>query len=318
MQEQAHTASGKYIVYELAEGVARGASLSSRLETFSGIFGEFAVNIVRVGEVSGTLHENLLYLAEELKKGEALKRKILGALIYPALIVAATIVIASLLTLYIFPKIVPVFESFKTELPLSTTILIAVSTFLLQWGWWLLGGIVLFSVGVVFLLRVRAVKLVTHRLILAVPLLGTLARYYNLANISRTLSLLLKTDVRVVQALEIVAASTQNLAYRQELERAGESIIGGKKMSAHFAQDRTLFPSMLPAMVYVGESTGNLSESLRFCAEMYEEEIDDLTKNLTSLIEPALMIFMGIIVGFVAISIITPIYGITQHLNPYR
>lgn len=315
LEEQAHSHSSRYIFHALAQNVARGAPLSAGLKKFEKLFGEFAVNIVKIGEVSGTLNENLNYLAEELKKGESLKKKVVGALVYPAVIVVATLGITLMLTLYIFPKITPIFQSFRTGLPLSTKILIAVSGFLIHDGLWLVLAIVACVVAFSFARRNATFRLHTDMYMLRLPFFGQLMQYYNLANISRTLGLLLRTDVRVVTALEVVADSSKNRAYRAALKRAEENIVTGKKLSSQFSVDPKLFPPIFAQMVMVGESTGNLSGGLGFCAEMYEEEIDDLTKNLTSILEPALMIFMGILVGFIAISIITPIYGITSQLH---
>ncbi len=306
-------------VYEtLSQHIANGQPLSSGLGKFPELFGEFAINIVGVGETTGTLPDNLHYLAEELKKKQTLKKKVMGALIYPMLIVVATSGIAMLLTVYIFPKITPIFKSFHTALPLSTQILIAVSGFLITDGLWLLFWIGIFVVVFLLLLRWKKFCYWYDRFLLTIPIVGTIIRYYNVVNITRTLGLLLSCDVRVVEAFEIVAKSTKNPVFRREMENAAKHALRGQKIAYQFQESTQIFPPMVPQMIAVGESTGNLSESLVFCAEMYEEEISDLTKNLTNMLEPVLMIVMGLIVGFVAISIITPIYGITQNLTPYR
>src|SRR5262249_43122338 len=129
-------------------------------------------------------------------------------------------------------------------------------------------------------------------------------------------SILLRSDVRIIEAMELVANSTKNLAYREELMRAREEIAKGQKISAQFRLNKNLFPSLMTQMVSVGESTGNLGGTFAFLSDMYEEDIGELTKNLTTLLEPILMIIMGGVVGFIAISIITPIYSITSALQP--
>jgi len=306
-------------VYQtLSRHIAKGQPLSSGLGKFPSIFGEFAVHIVGVGETTGTLPDNLNYLAEELKKKQTLKKKVMGALIYPILIVLSTTGIAALLTVYIFPKITPIFKSFHAALPLSTKILIAVSGFLIKDGLWLLFGLGIFAVLFFLLLRVRRFHYWYDRFLLTVPIIGKIICYYNVVNITRTLGLLLRSDVRVVEAFEIVAKSTKNPVFRRAMESAATHALRGQLIAHQFKERAQIFPPMVAQMIAVGESTGNLSESLVFCAEMYEEELSDLTKNLTNMLEPILMIVMGLIVGFVAISIITPIYGITQNLTPYR
>ena len=298
--------------------VAKGQPLSSGLAKFSRQFGMFAINIIEVGEKTGTLPDNLSYLADELKKNQALRKKVIGALVYPIVIVLATTGITGFLTIYIFPKITPIFASFHTTLPLSTRILIAVSQFLIKDGIWLVLGLILASVALFFTLRVEAVRYRFDRFLLSLPVLGKVIQYYNVVNITRTLGLLISCDVRVVESFDIVAKSTKNLVFKRVMKRAATHVMKGQKIAEQFRGSAQIFPSMVPQMLAVGEATGNLTGSLRFCAEMYDEEIDDLTKNLTNLLEPVLMIVMGLVVGFVAVSIITPIYGITQNITPYH
>ncbi|HEY9585497.1 MAG TPA: type II secretion system F family protein [Candidatus Paceibacterota bacterium] len=315
-----HTTSRSvsHVYQTLSRHIAKGQSLSSGLGKFPRLFGEFAIHIVSVGETTGTLSDNLNYLAEDLKKKQTLKKKVMGALIYPVLIVVATTGIAVLLTVYIFPKITPIFKSFHTTLPLSTQMLIAISGFLIKDGLWMLFGIAVLIIFFLLLLRLKRFRYWYDRFLLSIPILGKIIRYYNVVNITRTLGLLLRSDVRVVEAFEIVAKSTKNPVFRKEMESAARHALRGQTVAYQFKESERIFPPMVAQMIAVGESTGNLSESLVFCAEMYEEEISDLTKNLTNMLEPVLMIVMGLIVGFVAISIITPIYGITQNLTPYR
>jgi type II secretory pathway component PulF len=317
MLKDQSSGSAAYIFESITVDVSNGQPLSSGMQKFERFFGVFCVNIIRVAESSGTLYQNLEYISEELKKKQALRRKVIGALIYPAVIVTATLGITLLLTLYIFPKIVPVFASVKATLPFTTRSLIAISGFLSHWGWVLLGVIVILFVIFFLSLRIRKVHLFFDRLLLRLPIFGSISRYYNLTNISRTLSLLLHSDVRIVAAIDLVAASTRNLAYRDSLIASRERLMKGQKISSQFTQQPRLYPSIFAQMITVGESTGNLTSTLKYLSEMYEEEIGELTKNLTTMLEPILMIVMGLIVGYIAISIITPIYSITQNLNPH-
>ena len=314
---QSQSSSASYIVGSLCNHVASGQALSTGMQKFERIFGPFCINIVRVGESSGTLHENLNYLSEELKKKQALKKKVVGALVYPAVIVFATVGISLVLTVYIFPKITPIFQSFKTELPFTTRTLIALSNFLINDGLYLLIGSIAAVVGIYFLMKVIAIKRVLDRVLLTLPMFGKLSQYYNLANTSRTLGLLLKSDVRILEAFTIVSESTRNLAYKEALQEVLAQISKGQRISVELQKYPKFFPPLATQMISVGEQTGNLSGTLMYLSDMYEEEINDLTKNLTTLLEPVLMIVMGIIVGFIAVSIITPIYGITQNLKPY-
>jgi len=316
LNKQNTSRSIKHILKSVITDVENGSFLSSSLRKFEKVFGELAVNIIEIGEISGTLPENLNYLAEELKKKQALRRKVVGAMIYPGIIIVATLGITVLLTAFVFPKILPIFKSVNFDLPLSTKALIWISDLFvfhgLAIGLTLLGAII----GFWLLLKTKYVRLWYDRALISVPILGTLLQSYHMANICRTLGVLLKSEIMIVKAASIAANSSTNAAYKRELNQMAVALTRGEKMSTHMEKNVRLFPPILSQMVTVGESTGNLSDTMLFLAEMYEGEVDEQTKNLSTVIEPVLMVFMGIIVGFVAISIITPIYEITQHLNP--
>ncbi len=316
IEKQSHTKAAKHILQSVIHDVENGQFVSTGLNKFKQVFGVFTINIIHVGEVSGTLEENLNYLAEELQKKQALRRKLISSLIYPALIVVATFGITGLLTIFVFPKILPIFNSFNFKLPWTTRVLIFVSTAVLHYWVFIILGLIIVIAGSLLLLRIKRLRYFFHRSILVVPVLGNLLQSYYMANFCRTLGLLLKSDVRIVKATSITANTISNLVYQRQFENIAEKITQGEKISTYMEGNNRLFPPILSQMITVGEATGNLSQSLLFLAELYENEVDQQTKNLSTVLEPALMIFMGILVGFVAISIITPIYGITQNLKP--
>jgi type IV pilus assembly protein PilC len=315
LKAQAVTKSAKTIYSELIKDVENGQSISQSMARFPKIFSEFVTNIIQVGEHSGTLQENLTYLAVELQKKQALRRKVISSLVYPILIVLATFGITGLLTVFIFPKILPIFKSVNFPLPWTTRLLIFVSNFILHDWYYILLAALILVVALVLLMRNTKIRFIVHRGILMVPILGKLLQGYYMANFCRTLGILLKSDVPIVKAISITADSVSNMAYKKELHEISVKVTEGGKMSTHMSGKARLFPPILSQMVTVGESTGHLSSSLMFLAELYESEVDELTKNLTTVLEPLLMVFMGVLVGFVAISIITPIYGITQHIS---
>jgi type IV pilus assembly protein PilC len=316
IKSQSPSKSAGFIIASLISEVENGQFLSSAMAQFKKVFGEFALNVVRIGEVSGTLNENLNYLSEELKKNQELKRKIVSALIYPMVIVAATLGISGLLVVYVLPKILPVFKSFKFQLPWSTRSLIFIADGLSRYGLYIFLGLVAVFTGLLFLLRRPGARRGFDSFVLRLPILGPMFQNYFLANFCRTLGLLLKSEIRIEEAALVVASTASNLAFRRELEIIAVNITKGEKLSAHMLSRPKFFPPMMAQMAGVGETAGNLSGSLLYLASIYEEELSDSAKNLSSAIEPVLMIFMGIVVGFIAVSIITPIYGITQNLHP--
>ena len=316
VSEQTVSKGYSRVLKSVVKDVSNGTSLAKSLSKFPRIFGDFGINIIKVGESSGTLSQNLDYLADELHKRQALRNKITGALVYPAVITVATLGITGFLILYLFPKIMPVFSSLNMELPLSTKIVIAVSGFLQQWGLWFIVGVFAFGALSTFLInRFPKVRMAYDRMMLSLPVFGVMFRYYNLANMNRTLGLLLKSGITLAEALPLTADTTANTVYKRELRLMAAAANRGEQLSGHLKKHRGLFPDLMPQMIAIGERSGSLSNTLVYLSGLYEAEVDDFTKNLSSLIEPALMIIMGVLVGFTAISIITPIYGITQNLS---
>ena len=317
IKEQTRKNRHVLILKTIIEDVSKGQYLSTSLAKFTKIFGDFSINIISFGESTGMLSENLEYLAEELKKKNALKKKIIGAFIYPLIITIATFSITGFLMIYLFPKIMPVFSSLNITLPLSTKIVIFLSEFIRNYYMFLILGSIVLVVGLVFSVKKKpAFQRYFDGFILKLPIVGKVIQNYNLANITRTMGLLLKSGVTLTETLEIVARITGNTAYREEFKNITTATARGELVSAALANNRELFPDTLTQIISVGERSGNLSQSLLYLSELYESEVDDFTKNLSTTIEPVLMIVMGIIVGFIAISIITPIYSITQNLTP--
>ncbi len=300
----------------LLADVESGRTLSSALAQTAEIKSPIIVSMIRIGEASGTLPESLGYIASELKSRQEVKRQIVSALVYPTIIILATLGIAVFLITYIFPKITPIFIGLQAELPLSTKILLGLSQFLAQWGWYVIGVCVLLGGLWVFVLRYKSVRLWLDRVLIRLPLSGRFIQYYNLANMCRTLGLLLASDVRIIEALQIVSTCAPHSIYTKALHDVSGGVATGQLLSVELQRYPQLFPALVVQMIAAGETTGNLPSTLTFLSDMYEADIRDMTKNLTTILEPVLMLTMGLLVGFIAISIITPIYGITQNLQP--
>lgn len=308
----------KGLVYDaVISDVSSGQYLSSSLGKFKRLFGEFAVNLIRVGENSGILSQNLAYLADELQKKSELQRKVLGTLIYPVFITIATFGVTGILTVYIFPKLMPIFTSLHVQLPLTTRIMISVSAYLRDWGvWTLLGIIVLILVFLVVRSKYANVRMWGDRVLLYIPLVGSITRSYNLTNFCRTTGLLLRSGISLTDALHITSETTKNRVYQLACAQLAVSVIRGEPLSRGLSARSDIYPDILAHMVSIGEKTGNLASTLTYLSELHEAEVEELTKTLSSSIEPVLMIVMGLLVGLIAVSVITPIYSITQHLQP--
>jgi len=310
---------GKGRVYdEVIHDVKEGQYLATSLAKHARLFGEFSINLIRVGETSGVLSQNLSYLSDELQKHHDLIRKVRAAMVYPVFITLSTLGVTATLTAFIFPKLMPIFTSLHVDLPLTTRMLIAAADYLAKWG---ITTVLVLALGVVAFFAVRnkseRMRYRTDRALLRVPIMGALARAYNLANFSRTLGLLLKSGLSLMDAIVTVGQTTHNRAYRAASKEMSDAVLRGEPVSRALAARPELFPDMFVHMVAIGESTGNLSGSLIYMSEGYESEVDELTKGLSSAIEPVLLIVMGLLVGLIAVSVITPIYSITQYLTPH-
>ncbi len=317
IREQTRNKKYVSILDTVINSVSNGQNLSTSLSKFKNIFGDFAINIIDFGEQGGILSENLEYVADELKKRQALRKKIISATIYPLFIIIATLLITIFLMVYLFPKILPIFASIRMDLPLSTRIVIFISNFMKDYG--LTSLICLIFISIAFFVTLKKNQkfhFYFDKFILKLPTVRTMIQNYNMANFTRTTGLLLKSGVTMSEALPIAAKTTSNLVYQKEFKNISNVVNRGGKISGYLIKEKDLFPEIVSQLISVGEQSGNLSNSLIYLSEMHETELEDFTKNISSLIEPLLMIFMGILVGFLAISIITPIYGITQHLSP--
>lgn len=306
----------KNVVKSLIEDVNNGKFLADGLEKFEHLFGPFFINIVRVGESSGTLSKNLLYLADELKRSKELQTKVRSAMVYPMVILVATIAVAGFLTFYIFPKLIPVFSGMKVQLPLTTRILLGVLDFVKKDGLYALVGAAVFAVAARMVVKkVKLVRYFFNDLLFYVPVVSNLTISVNMVNFTRVLGLLLKSGVKIVEAIQITGLTFNNLVYQRFLGEAGEEIKRGGQLGAFIAKHKRFFPPLVSGMIEIGESTGNLEENLEYLSGYYDEEVDTKLHALTSLIEPMMLLVMGGLVGFVALSIITPIYSISQGIQ---
>lgn len=317
IREQTKHKGYAQILDKVIHDVSNGQNLSTSLAKFKDTFGDFAINIISFGEEGGILSENLEYVAEELQKRHNLRKKIISASVYPIIVTIVTLGITIFLITYLFPKIMPIFSSINMDLPLSTQLIISINSFISEWGLIsLIILIVLIIASVTTIKKSPKVHLYFDEFILKIPGVQKIIQDYNIANFTRTMGLLLKSGVAMNEALAIAGRTIPNLVYKKELHALAGVVNRGAKISTHLAKQKKLFPDVVTQIISVGEHGGNLPDSLMYLSEMYEAKLDDFTKNISNLVEPVLMIFMGILVGFIAISIITPIYNITQHLQP--
>ena len=308
---------GKFqeMIGDIYKSVKSGKSLAEALRHHPKAFGSFFTGAVLAGESSGTLDKSLENIASQLKKEKELSDKIKGALMYPVIILVAGFGMSLFLAFYILPKIIPLFTGMKMKLPWTTKLLIAFSGMVEQYGVILLSAILLVVGLIVWLSRQKFTQPFFHKLLLKFPIAKDISRNANLASFSRTLATLLASGLNIIDALNICANTTSNYYYRQALLAVNKTTNKGNRLSVGLAKYREYFPDMAIRMIAVGEESGKLEETLFYLADFYETEVDNAAKNLSTLIEPILLIVIGLGVGFLALSIITPIYSITGNVT---
>lgn len=315
LKEQAHTKRTRIIFEKIYESVSSGKQLSESLNLFSNSFSHTTTYAIAAGETTGTLAQTLERLADTLAKHRALKRKVMSAFIYPVIVTVVMVGVIGFLVLYLFPKIMPIFSSLHMELPFATRVVIGASTFLMEWGLWCVLLVVAVSFTFfIFAKRNMYVKYFFDQAFLRVPVLAPLVQNYNVINSARTLELLL-ASVPLSAALVRTAESTAHAGYKNAWRDIAASVERGESIAKAMAHKKKYFPDTFVQLSAVGERSGSLSETFHFLSEWYEEDLEERTKQLSTLIEPVLMIVMGLVIGFVALSIILPIYGITQNLH---
>ncbi len=313
---QSNSKKFKIVVGKIVEKVKTGQSLANAMAAFPKIFDPLMINIIRVGEESGTLEENLQYLADELEDRLEIRRSIQTAAFYPSVILSATFGLGLVLSYFVLPKITRLFKSLNFELPLSTKILLWAANFMDQYGLHLIVGIIVGLIALRLLITLKVFKPIWHGFLLKVPIINDIIINYNLVLISRTLGILLKSGLTIDQAVNIAVQTTNNFVYKKRLQLSLPQIQKGKRFSdilASFHQSKRapLFPLLLIKMINIGERSGRLEESLSYLASYFQKEVDNTTKNLTIVLEPILLIIVGLVVGFVAVSVISPIYQVT-------
>lgn len=301
----------KAILDDVSRSVTSGRSFADALADYTKHFSGLFISAVRAGEVSGTLDINLEYLAAQLEKDRAIASKIKGAMIYPIIVLIATFGLGLVIAFFVLPQIVPLFIGMKADLPVTTRMLIAFSGVVQNHGQTLLVGIAAFIIFIFWLLRRPFIKPLTHGLLLRLPIIKPITQATNLARFSRTLGMLLKSGLRIDEALEIMKKTLNNIYYKKAMDELGLRVTKGSSLHEILEHHPHLFPMVLVHMIRVGEESGKLDETLLYLGDYYETEVDNATKALSTIIEPLLLIFIGLAVGFLALSIITPIYSIT-------
>jgi type IV pilus assembly protein PilC len=299
------------IVTTLASDVESGTRFSSSLARFPNVFNHFFVSMIKTGETTGKLDQMLLYLADQEEKNYTLRRKIQGMMIYPAFIICALVVVAFVMMTFVLPKLLSIITEADMELPITTRMLVATSNFFVGY-WWLMIIVVLgLIVTFIFYRKTPEGKMRIDNLKLRIPIVGDLYQKIYLVRFSQGLSVLLAGGVPLTYALKVVGQIVDNQVYQELINQTRERVESGHSVTELFF-DNKLVPQMIPQMMSVGEETGKLGQVLEKASQFYINEVDDAISNIVSLIEPIIIVALGIAVAIMVSSIIMPMYSMSM------
>ena len=316
LQKQSKNKKVIVILEDLSISVQKGDTFSKALKAYPEVFPDLFVSMVKAGEESGKLPDSLRVIANQLEKAHNLSKKIKGAMIYPTVIVTLMMVIGFILMVYMVPTLTEVFKGLEIELPLLTRVIIAISDFLIANFVLTLATIFIIIGGSIYFLRTQRGKHILDFVVLHLPVIGGMSKEINAARTARTLASLIASGVDIVGAIQITSSVVQNHYFKNLLNTAAEKVETGEPLSASLSDSKAnLYPVFVSEMLAVGEETGNMAPMLENIATYFESEIDQKTKNLSAIIEPFLMIIIGIAVGLFAVSMMLPTYSLVDAIQ---
>jgi len=311
---QSDSSEFRKIIDQVRDNVQSGTTLSEALSRHKKVYDDLYVNMVEAGEIGGALDTILIRLAHYREKADALARKVKGALVYPAVVVSVATLVTFIMLRFIVPVFAKMFRGVGAELPAPTQIVLGVSNFLTSYMWVIVG---LFTMGLVALryyYKTEAGRMNIDKFMLKIPLIGIVLRKSAVAKFTRTLGTLLSSGVSILDALEITSKTAGNKVIQKAIQKSVVSIAEGDTITQPL-KETGVFPPMVTQMIAVGEKTGGLDDMLNKIADFYEEEVDAAVAALTSLIEPIIIVLMGIVIGFILVSMYLPMFDIIGKIN---
>ncbi|HVB20156.1 MAG TPA: type II secretion system F family protein [Candidatus Paceibacterota bacterium] len=302
----------KEIVTALSESIKKGSSFNEALAAYPKVFPKLFVAMAKAGEESGSLSDALTVVGVQMEHSEELVRKIKGAMIYPAIVITAVLIVGVLMLIYVVPTLTSTFKQLNVQVPLTTQIIVAVSDFMVANVTMVLLGLVAVIAGGIAFVRSKPGNKVVLAVALHLPVVNELVRETYTARAARTLSSLLASGVPVLDALAITKEVVGENVFADVIGEAEEHVRKGELLSASFSAHTKLYPILMSDMLTVGEETGKVAEMLKQIAEFYEEDVAEKTKDLSTIIEPVLMLLIGTVVGIFAVSMIAPIYSLSS------
>jgi type IV pilus assembly protein PilC len=303
-------------VAEIQKEIDSGLSLSQSMEKYGNVFSEFYVNMIRSAEVTGRVDEVMDFLADYLEKQTALASKVRNALIYPVFMVGFLLLVVIFMSIVVFPQIESVFLELGSELPAPTLLLIGFGKFILNWWWAAIAGIIFISFTFYDYFKSKEGRVLLDEVILRLPLFNKILKHMYVSRFADSVAVLIRGGVAIVQSLEISSRTVGSAIYSEILEEAADEVKNGMLLSQALSKYPKYFPPLVSQMLAVGESTGRIDMLLGKVSSFYSREVEDLVGNLVELIQPLLMLIIGVVVGLLFASILTPIYNfVSTSLN---
>jgi len=307
LQSQQENPTFKKMLKEIKESVESGATLADSLKRYPKQFDNLFVNMVAAGEAGGILDIILKRLSGYMEKAAALKRKVKGAMVYPAITIAVAIIVVAIILVFVIPVFQEMFSEFGAALPAPTLIVIAISEFVKSKIHYIIGAVILFAIALRQYYKTSKGRLVVDAMMLKLPVFGLLLRKVAVAKFTRTMGTMLGSGVAILDALDIVAKTSGNKVVENAIYSVRTGIAEGRTM-ADPLQASGVFPAMVCQMIAVGESTGALDAMLEKIADFYDEEVDQAVENLTAMIEPIMIVFLGVVIGGLIVAMYLPIF----------
>ncbi|MCS7215725.1 MAG: type II secretion system F family protein [Thermodesulfovibrio sp.] len=302
----------KKILIQIRNDIEKGSSLADSMKRHPRVFSPLFINMVRAGEEGGMLDKVLQRMADYFEKMIKLKRKIIHAMIYPSIVIAVAVIVVAIIMIFVIPTFAKLFAEMGLDLPLPTRITIAISNFMATTGIFIFLGFILLLVFVKIVRKNEKGRRITDNILLKIPMLGIILLKASLSRFSRTLGTLLGSGVPILNSMEISARASGNKVIEDVIIQMKEDLSAGKSLTEVLKSRSDLFPPIFTQMVNVGEQTGKTDEMLGKVADFYDEEVDNAVANLMSLLEPALIVFLGVTIGFIVISLYLPIFKLGE------
>ncbi|MHB8362009.1 MAG: type II secretion system F family protein [Patescibacteria group bacterium] len=315
LTDDAQSPNFKKIIGDLKYEIETGNSLSKGMAKYENVFSPLAVKMIEIGETSGTLPENAALIRDQVQKAYELHKKVKGAMLYPTVIFSVMVIVSIGLIIFIFPQLGAMFKQSKETLPPPTQIMLGMSYVLTHYG----AEVAVIVIALIFtfrrLLRLKKFKLYWNKISLRIPIFGLIIKKINITSFTRTLGNLIKSGIQINQAIKITGDTIENEAYKSAINELSKEVEKGGGIADTLDKYPFLFPKISVRMIAVGDKTGNTSEMLLSVAQFYQEQIDDTLANLSTIIEPIMLLVMGGGVLLIALSVIMPIYQMTGSIN---